>query len=50
MHMKKQKMIDDVSIFIDLDSADVLANYWRLKIKENGEPSFVAEVPPDAFS
>ncbi|MDR3274316.1 MAG: 4-alpha-glucanotransferase [Puniceicoccales bacterium] len=49
-HEKGIKIIGDVPIFVGLDSADVWVNHWLFKIKENGEPSIVAGVPPDAFS
>lgn len=40
----------DVPIFVDLDSADVWANPGQFKLDEQGRPTVVAGVPPDAFS
>jgi len=44
------RIIGDVPIFVALDSADVWANQELFYLKENGEPSVVAGVPPDYFS
>ncbi|MDR0595770.1 MAG: 4-alpha-glucanotransferase [Puniceicoccales bacterium] len=49
-HKKGIKIIGDIPIFVGLDSADVWANSYLFKISENGKPSVVAGVPPDAFS
>jgi 4-alpha-glucanotransferase len=44
------RLVGDIPIFVDHDSADVWSqpSLWRLK--EDLEPEFVSGVPPDAFS
>ncbi len=45
------RVVGDVAIFVDYDSADVWAHcdLFRLR-KDDFEPEFVSGVPPDAFS
>lgn len=44
------RIIGDVPIFVAFDSADVWANPDLFFLEKNGEPSFIAGVPPDYFS
>jgi len=44
------RIVGDVPIYVDLDSADVWANRDQFLIDESGAPSFVSGAPPDAFS
>lgn len=44
------RIIGDLPIFVDLDSADAWANQRLFKFREPGKPDVVAGVPPDAFS
>lgn len=44
------KLIGDMPIYADTDSADVWANPDVFLLKKNRRPAFVAGVPPDAFS
>jgi 4-alpha-glucanotransferase len=44
------KIVGDVAIFVDYDSADVWRNPELFSLDENLEPTVVAGVPPDAFS
>ena len=44
------KIIGDVPIYAALDSADVWAAPQLFKLKPDGQPRFVAGVPPDYFS
>jgi 4-alpha-glucanotransferase len=47
---KGVRVIGDMPIFVAHDSADVWSRLELFKLKENGSPSVVAGVPPDAFS
>jgi 4-alpha-glucanotransferase len=47
---RKIKIMGDVPIYVAGDSADVWANRNLFQLDENGEPAFVAGVPPDYFS
>lgn len=44
------KIIGDMPIFVAHDSADVWSRRDLFKLNEDGSPSVVAGVPPDAFS
>jgi len=44
------RVVGDIAIFVDNDSADVWSNRELFRLKENLEPEFVSGVPPDAFS
>jgi 4-alpha-glucanotransferase len=44
------RVVGDMPIFVAQDSADVWAHPHLFKLKEDGSPSVVAGVPPDAFS
>ena len=44
------KIIGDIPIYVDLDSADVWSNPANFKLDKNGKPKLVAGVPPDYFS
>ncbi len=44
------RIIGDVAIFVDFDSADVWTHQDIFRLKEDLEPEVVAGVPPDAFS
>ena len=43
-------LVGDIPIFVAHDSADVWQNQSAFFLEENGEPTFVAGVPPDYFS
>ena len=43
-------IIGDIPIYVALDSADVWANRAQYLLDEDGRPTAVAGVPPDAFS
>jgi 4-alpha-glucanotransferase len=43
-------LIGDIPIFVAHDSADVWQHPENFFLEENGEPTFVAGVPPDYFS
>ncbi len=43
-------IMGDLPIYVDHDSADVWSNRHLFKLKEEGERSLVAGVPPDYFS
>ena len=47
---RKIKIMGDIPIYVACDSADVWANRNLFQLDENGEPRFVAGVPPDYFS
>jgi 4-alpha-glucanotransferase len=49
-YARKIKIMGDVPIYVAGDSADVWANRSLFQLDENGEPRFVAGVPPDYFS
>jgi 4-alpha-glucanotransferase len=44
------RVVGDIAIFVDYDSADVWAHRERFRLKENLLPEVVSGVPPDAFS
>jgi 4-alpha-glucanotransferase len=44
------EIVGDVPIYVTHDSADVWANAQLFKLDEDGQPFFVAGVPPDYFS
>ncbi|HKD80632.1 MAG TPA: 4-alpha-glucanotransferase [Candidatus Angelobacter sp.] len=44
------KIVGDVAIFVNYDSADVWRNPELFHLDENMQPTVVAGVPPDAFS
>jgi 4-alpha-glucanotransferase len=43
-------LFGDIPIFVSYDSVDVWANREIFKVRENGEMSVIAGVPPDYFS
>jgi 4-alpha-glucanotransferase len=47
---KSIRVVGDIAIFVDYDSADVWANRELFRLKENLDPEVVSGVPPDAFS
>ncbi len=47
---KSVRVVGDIAIFVDYDSADVWANRELFRLKEDLEPEVVSGVPPDAFS
>ncbi len=47
---KSVRLVGDIAIFVDYDSADVWANRHLWRLRENLEPEVVSGVPPDAFS
>ena len=47
---RKVTLFGDMPIYIALDSADAWANREILRIDDNGNPDYVAGVPPDYFS
>jgi 4-alpha-glucanotransferase len=44
------RVVGDIAIFVDYDSADVWANRELFRLKEDLQPEVVSGVPPDAFS
>ena len=44
------RVVGDIAIFVDYDSADVWANRDIFRLRDDLEPEVVAGVPPDAFS
>ncbi len=44
------ELVGDVPIYVTHDSADVWANQGLFKLDQDGQPTFVAGVPPDYFS
>ena len=44
------RVVGDIAIFVDYDSADVWAHRDLYRLKEDLEPEVVSGVPPDAFS
>jgi 4-alpha-glucanotransferase len=44
------RVIGDIAIFVDYDSADVWANRDLFRLQDDLEPEVVSGVPPDAFS
>jgi len=49
-YARKIRIMGDIPIYVAGDSADVWANRNLFQLDENGEPRFVAGVPPDYFS
>jgi len=47
---KSIRVVGDIAIFVDYDSADVWANRDLFRLKDDLEPEVVSGVPPDAFS
>jgi len=47
---KSIRIVGDIAIFVDYDSADVWANPHLFRLKDDLSPEFVSGVPPDAFS
>jgi 4-alpha-glucanotransferase len=47
---KNIKIIGDIPIYVNYDSADVWANPEIFSLDENRKPDYVAGVPPDYFS
>jgi 4-alpha-glucanotransferase len=47
---KSVRVVGDIPIFVDYDSADVWAHRELWRLKQNLEPEVVSGVPPDAFS
>ncbi|HZQ69142.1 MAG TPA: 4-alpha-glucanotransferase [Terriglobales bacterium] len=44
------RVVGDIAIFVDYDSADVWAHSDLFRLKDNLDPEVVSGVPPDAFS
>jgi 4-alpha-glucanotransferase len=44
------RVVGDIAIFVDYDSADVWANRNIFRLRDDLEPEVVSGVPPDAFS
>ncbi len=44
------KIMGDIPIYVGIDSLDVWSNQENFLLDENGEPIFIAGVPPDYFS
>lgn len=49
-HKKRIRIIGDIPIYVNFDSADVWKNQSIFKLNVRLEPKFVAGVPPDYFS
>ncbi len=47
---KSIRVVGDIAIFVDYDSADVWAHRELWRLKDDLEPVVVSGVPPDAFS
>ena len=47
---KSIRVVGDIAIFVDYDSADVWAHPELYRLKENLDPEVVSGVPPDSFS
>ena len=47
---KSIRVVGDIAIFVDYDSADVWANQELFRLRDDLEPEAVSGVPPDAFS
>jgi 4-alpha-glucanotransferase len=47
---KSIRVVGDIAIFVDYDSADVWGNRELFRLKDDLEPEAVSGVPPDAFS
>ena len=44
------RVVGDIAIFVDYDSADVWSHRELYRLKDNLDPEVVSGVPPDAFS
>jgi 4-alpha-glucanotransferase len=44
------RVVGDIAIFVDYDSADVWANRDLFRLRDDLDPEVVSGVPPDAFS
>jgi 4-alpha-glucanotransferase len=49
-HQRGVKLIGDIPIYVDSDSADVWSHRRSFMLKADGRPEAVAGVPPDAFT
>lgn len=49
-HARGVRIIGDIPIYVDLDSADVWSNRGQFLLKSDGTPLGVSGVPPDAFT
>jgi 4-alpha-glucanotransferase len=49
-NLKGLKIIGDLPIFVAFDSADVWVNRHLFEVSEDGQPLYIAGVPPDYFS
>jgi 4-alpha-glucanotransferase len=47
---KSIRVVGDIAIFVDYDSADVWGNRELFRLRDDLEPEVVSGVPPDAFS
>ncbi len=47
---KSIRVVGDIAIFVDYDSADVWAHRDLFRLRDNLDPEVVSGVPPDAFS
>jgi len=47
---RRIKIVGDLPIFVAFDSADLWSNQSLFHLRQNGDPAFVAGVPPDYFS
>ena len=47
---KNIRVMGDIAIFVDYDSADVWANQHLYRLKSDLSPEVISGVPPDAFS
>jgi 4-alpha-glucanotransferase len=47
---KSIRVVGDIAIFVDYESADVWANRELFRLNDSFEPEAVSGVPPDAFS
>ena len=47
---KEIRLIGDIPIYVNFNSADVWSHPERFKLDGNGEPVYVSGVPPDYFS
>ena len=47
---KSIRVVGDIAIFVDYDSADVWAHRELFRLKDNLDPEAVSGVPPDAYS
>jgi 4-alpha-glucanotransferase len=47
---KSIRVVGDIAIFVDYDSADVWSSREQFRLKDDLQPEVVSGVPPDAFS